>query len=92
MRALGASRKQVAAAQRVEFIAIGLVAGTLAAAGATGIGVLIAHRVLQLDYTVNPLLWLLGPVLGAACVAINALAGTRAALSQPPIAALRETE
>ncbi len=92
MRALGASRKQVAAAQRVEFMAIGLVAGTLAAAGATGIGALIADRVLQLDYTVNPLLWLLGPALGAGCAAINALAGTRAALSQPPIAALRETE
>lgn len=92
MRALGASRKRVAAAQRVEFIAIGLVAGTLAAAGAAGIGALIADRVLQLDYTVNPWLWLLGPALGAACVAINALAGTRAALSQPPIAALRETE
>ncbi len=92
MRALGASRKQVAAAHRVEFIAIGLVAGTLAAAGAAGIGALIADRVLQLDYTVNPWLWLLGPALGAACVAVNALTGTRAALSQPPIAALRETE
>lgn len=92
MRALGASRKQVAAAQRVEFIAIGLVAGTLAAAGTSGIGTLIADRVLQLDYTVNPWLWLLGPALGAACVAVNALAGTRAALSQPPIAVLRETE
>lgn len=92
MRALGASRKQVAAAQRVEFITIGLVAGTLAAAGATGIGMLIAPKVLQLEYTVNPLLWLLGPALGAACVAINALAGTRAALSRPPITALRETE
>jgi len=92
MRALGASRKQVAAAQRVEFIVIGLAAGTLAAAGASGIGALIADRVLQFDYTVNPWLWLLGPALGAACVTVNAVAGARAALSQPPIAALRETE
>ena len=92
MRALGASRKQVAAAQRVEFIVIGLAAGTLAAAGAAGIGALIADRVLLLDYAMNPWLWLWGPVLGGACVAINALAGTRVALSQPPIAALRETE
>lgn len=92
MRALGASRRQVAAAQRVEFIVIGLTAGALAAAGAAGIGALITDRVLQLDYTVNPWLWLLGPALGAACVVVNALAGTRAALSQSPIVALRETE
>ena len=92
MRALGASRRQVAAAQRVEFIAIGLAAGTLAAAGAAGIGALIADRVLLLDYAVNPWLWLWGPALGGACVAINALAGARVALAQPPMTALRETE
>jgi putative ABC transport system permease protein len=92
LRALGASRKQVTAAQRVEFLTIGLIAGTLAAAGAAGIGSLVADRILLLDYAVNPWLWLLGPLLGIACVAINALAGARVALSQPPIAALRETE
>ena len=52
LRALGASRGQVRAAQRIEFIAIGVAAGVLAAAGAAGIGSLIAERVLNLPYTV----------------------------------------
>ena len=92
LRALGASRAQVAAAQRVEFMAIGLAAGILSAAGAAAIGQLIAERVLSLPYTVSPWLWVLGPALGAACVALHAFAGARAALSRPPVAALREAE
>jgi putative ABC transport system permease protein len=92
LRALGASRGQVAAAQRAEFIAIGTVAGVLAAAGATGIGALIADRVLQLDYSPNAWLWLWGLGLGAACIVVNATASVRAALSRPPVAALREAE
>lgn len=92
LRALGASRGQVAAAQRAEFIAIGTVAGVLAAAGATGIGALIADRVLQLDYTPNAWIWLWGLGLGAACIVVNATASVRAALSRPPVAALREAE
>jgi putative ABC transport system permease protein len=92
MRALGASRAQVAAAQRAEFIAIGAMAGVLAAAGATGIGALIADRVLNLDYAPNAWIGLWGLGLGAACIVVNALASARAALSRPPIAALREAE
>jgi hypothetical protein len=34
--------------------------------------------------------WLAGPLLGLACVTLNAWAGARAALSRPPILALRE--
>jgi putative ABC transport system permease protein len=90
MRALGASRAQVAAASRAEFIALGLLAGLLAAAGAAAIGYVLATRVFQFAYSVNPWLWLAGPLAGLACVGLNAWAGTRAALKRPPIAALRE--
>jgi putative ABC transport system permease protein len=90
MRALGASRAQVLAAQRAEFLALGLVAGTLAAVGATGIGFAIAQQVFQFPYTVNHWVWLAGPALGLACVSVNVWAGARAALRRPPIAALRE--
>jgi putative ABC transport system permease protein len=90
MRALGASRAQVLAAQRAEFLALGLVAGTLAAVGATGIGFAIARQVFQFPYTVNHWVWLAGPALGLACVSVNVWAGARAALRRPPIAALRE--
>jgi len=53
----GASRSQVLAAQRAEFVALGLLAG---------------------------------PLLGVVCVAVNVIAGARAALNQPPPIALRE--
>ncbi|MBI2293673.1 MAG: hypothetical protein HYU73_25740 [Betaproteobacteria bacterium] len=33
---------------------------------------------------------LAGPLLGIACVAVNMVAGARAALNQPPLIALRE--
>jgi putative ABC transport system permease protein len=90
MRALGASRAQVLATQRAEFVALGLLAGLLAAIGATAIGYVIATRGLQFEYHVNHWVWLAGPALGLACVALNAWAGARAALRRPPILALRE--
>lgn len=90
MRALGASRSQVLAAQRAEFVALGLLAGALAAIGATAIGFAIATRVLEFEYHVNHWVWLAGPLAGLACVGLNAWAGARAALSRPPILALRE--
>jgi putative ABC transport system permease protein len=90
MRALGASRAQVLAAQRAEFIALGLAAGLLASIGATAIGFAIATWVFQFPYQVNHWVWLAGPLAGLACVALNAWAGARAALNHPPLAALRE--
>ncbi len=90
MRALGASRSQVLAAQRAEFVALGLLAGLLAAAGATAIGFLIARQLFELAPQVNHWVWLAGPLLGVACVAVNMVAGARAALNQPPLIALRE--
>ena len=90
MRALGATRSQVLAAQRAEFVALGLIAGMLAAAGATAIGYAIAAFVFQFPFHVDHWIWVAGPALGLACVAINAYAGARSALRRPPMVALRE--
>jgi putative ABC transport system permease protein len=90
MRALGASRAQVLAAQRAEFAVLGAIAGLLASLGATAIGWTLAARVFELDYAWNGRIWLAGPALGLACVLFNVWAGARAALSRPPMAALRE--
>ena len=90
MRALGATRSQVLAAQRAEFIALGVIAGTLAAAGATAIGYAIAASVFQFPFHINHWIWIAGPALGLACVTINAFAGARSALRRPPMVALRE--
>ena len=90
MRALGARRAQVAGAQRAEFLALGLVAGVLAAAGASAIGYVLAERVFQFPWQFNPVIWIAGPAAGLACVALNAWLGARAALNHPPMLALRE--
>lgn len=90
MRALGAARAQVARAQQAEFLALGLVAGVLASASAFGIGYVLAERVFQFPYAFDGWIWLAGPALGIACVALNAWMGTRAVLRHPPTLALRE--
>lgn len=90
MRALGASRAQILATQRAEFAALGLVAGLLASLGATAIGWVLAGRVFQFEYVWNNWIWVAGPALGLGCILFNAWAGARAALSRPPIVALRE--
>lgn len=92
LRALGAGRRQVAAAQRSEYLAIGLLAGLLAAAGAAALGAVLAMGVFEFAaYVPDPWLWAAGPALGLACVALNAWLGTRAALEAPPMGVLRET-
>jgi putative ABC transport system permease protein len=90
MRALGASRAQVSGAQRAEFLALGLVAGVLAAAGATAIGYVLAEQVFRFPWQFNAAIWFAGPLTGLACVALNAWLGGRAALNHPPMLALRE--
>jgi putative ABC transport system permease protein len=90
MRALGASRAQVLAAQRAEFAVLGAVAGLLGSLGATAIGWTLAVRIFELDFSWNAWIWAAGPALGLACVVLNAWAGARAALGRPPMAALRE--
>jgi len=90
MRALGASRAQVLSAQRAEFAVLGAIAGLLGALGATAIGWTLATRIFELDFIWNGWIWVAGPALGLVCVVLNAWAGARAALSRPPMAALRE--
>ncbi|MFH1605093.1 MAG: FtsX-like permease family protein [Pseudomonadota bacterium] len=91
MRVLGASRAQVAGAQRAEFLALGLVAGVLASFGSSAIGYVLAERVFHIPWQFNAMIWLAGPISGLACVALNAWLGARAALNHPPMLALRET-
>ncbi len=93
MLALGASRAQAAAAQRNEYLVIGLVAGTLAAAAAVAIGAVLAGQVFEFDrYTPDPLIWVAGPTLGMLSAALHAWLGARAALNAGPMAVLRQPE
>lgn len=89
MRALGASRRQLAKAQAAEFAAIGALAGLLAAAGASVLAFVVADRVLHLPYVGSPAVWAIGMVCGAAGVLLLGMLGTRGALNAPPLATLR---
>lgn len=90
LRTLGASRKQLNAAQVAEFLLLGALAGMLAAAGAAIVGFLLADRVFNIPFEFNAMLWLYAIVGGAAAVAIAGWLGTRDTLDRPPIEVLRQ--
>ena len=90
MRTLGASRSQLRRAIIAEFAVLGALAGLLAAAGATALGYVVATQVLNLTYTFNPTLWIVGALAGAVGIAAAGYARTRAVLNVPPLKALRE--
>ncbi|MEE4185972.1 MAG: FtsX-like permease family protein [Gammaproteobacteria bacterium] len=89
LHTLGARRRQILQGIAAEFIALGGLAGFLAALGATVIGFMLARFVFDLGYTVNPLLWAVGLFSGAAIVGITGTLATRKAVSEPPVAVLR---
>ncbi len=89
LRTLGASRRQLAIMQLAEFLAIGLLAGTVGAAGAVGLAMVLADRVLGMPYEFHWMLPLTGLALGGIGVAIAGLIGTRRAVSFPPLQTIR---
>ena len=90
MRVYGASRRQVTGSQRVEFLAMGLLAGLLATAGAAAIGQLLARRVFELDLPPSPELWIAGPLAGVLLLSLNAWISARKVLSASPALTLRD--
>jgi putative ABC transport system permease protein len=91
MRVYGASRAQVAGSQRVEFLAMGAIAGLLATLGAAAIGQLIARRVFELDLPPGPALWIVGPLAGIALLSLNAWLSSRKVLRAAPALTLRDS-
>ena len=90
MRALGASRRQIAATQFAEFALMGALAGLLAAAGASALGYVLALKVLNVPYTGSAWIWLIGVGAGGTGIALAGMLGTRRVLATPPIRVLRE--
>jgi putative ABC transport system permease protein len=90
LRALGATRRQLASAQRIEFALVGGLSGLLAATGAAALGWALAEYQFKFPWHFEPQVWAAGLLVGAACALIGGWLGLRNVLRQPPLQTLRE--
>lgn len=90
LRALGASRRQLARTQIAELVALGGLAGLLAAAGASAVGWALARYAFEFDYSVQPGVFVVGLGAGALLALTGGWLGLRGVLKTPPLATLRD--
>ncbi|WP_408327360.1 ABC transporter permease [Paraburkholderia agricolaris] len=90
LRALGASHRQVRAVQVAEFVAVGALAGLMAAIGAQVIGWLLATRVFEFYLSFNPWLLPAGIAAGIACAGVGGWISLRHVLMRPALQSLRD--
>ena len=88
MSALGANRKQIISGLVAEFLCLGLVTGILAAIAASIIEMVLADMVFKIDIIINPLLWVIAPLICCFIVMLTGLYGTRQVLLSSPMAVL----
>jgi putative ABC transport system permease protein len=89
LRTFGASKRRVLSGVAAEFLAIGLLAGVLAASGATLAGYLLAENLFDLEYRFSPQLWLAGPLLGMLFVGVSGMVATWRVITHAPVNVLR---
>lgn len=89
MRALGARRRQLEQALRVELALIGALAGLFAALGALALGAVVSRQVFQLNLDTSPWLPVAGMLGGALFAVMVGWLGFRRLLGTPPLLALR---
>lgn len=89
LRALGAERRLLVKARRIEFGLLGAVSGLLAALGSELISLVLYRFAFDLPWHPHPWLLLL-PLVGALLVGGAGIFGTRRALNASPLSVLRE--
>lgn len=89
MRVLGARGLQLRLAQASEFLAIGVIAGGIAALAATGLTALVAEIVFELPFAPDWGHVAMGFGAGVLAVLVTGLAATRRVVSAPPATTLR---
>ena len=90
LRALGATRRQLAQAQLIEFSLVGALAGLLAASGAAAMGWALATYQFKFAWSFAPGVWVFGLLAGALCAIAGGWLGLRNVLKHPPLQTLRE--
>lgn len=91
LRALGATRRQLAQAQLIEFSLVGALAGLLAATGAAAMGWALATYQFKFAWSFAPGVWVFGLLAGALCAIAGGWLGLRNVLKHPPLQTLRES-
>lgn len=90
LRALGASRQQLARTLVAEMLALGALAGLLAAAGAAAVGWALARFAFEFDYAIQPAVFAVGTAAGTLIALVGGWAGLAGVLKTPPLASLRD--
>lgn len=90
LRVLGARKALVQQSLFVEFGALGLFSGLIAAAGAEACLFALQVFVFNAVASWHPLLWALGPLIGVVIICAIGLSASRTVLKVPPMHLLRE--
>ena len=90
LRTLGAGRRLIMGSLAIEFAVLGLFAGLVAATGAEITVFFLETQIFELDYTVNPAVWLLGPLIGTLLIGAAGTAATVRLVRTPPTVILRQ--
>ncbi|MFT6011889.1 MAG: putative ABC transport system permease protein [Candidatus Azotimanducaceae bacterium] len=90
LRTLGASQRLVMGSLVIEFCMLGLFAGVLATVGAEITVFALQTQVFNLSYAPNPLLWLMGPMIGALLIGTIGTVATRKVVRTSPTIVLRD--
>lgn len=88
LRTMGSSRRLILGVQWVEFAALGLMAGVIAAMGAELAIALLQRYMFELPFRFHPWLWLLGPLPGSLLIGLLGLLYSRKVVTQPPLQVL----
>jgi putative ABC transport system permease protein len=89
LRTLGASRRTVLQGVLAEFAVLGVMAGLIAAAGASLAAYWLTRRVLDLPYEFSPWACLAAVLGGGGVVMASGWLATRSVVRQPPLTTLR---
>ena len=90
LRTLGAGRRLVMGSLVIEFCVLGLFAGVLAVVGSEVTVWGLETEIFELDYSINPVIWFLGPLVGTVLIGVIGTVATFKVVKTPPTIVLRE--